>query len=69
MIKITYEQKAYNYDSAGSQDYDMNAEIKLNEDISSTDAILAFMKMLQVATYRVNGDTLREAASIWDMEN
>ena len=64
MIKIIYEQKAYHYECSGSQDYDINAEMVLNEDITSTDAILAFMKILQIATYRVDGDTLRKAASI-----
>ena len=67
MIKIIYEQKAYNYEHVESQDYDINTEMVLNEDITSTDAILAFMRILQIATYRVDGDTLREAASVLDM--
>ena len=68
MIKIIYEQKSYHYECSGNQDYDVNTEMLLNEDITSTNAILAFMKILQIATYRVDGDTLREAAAICDME-
>ena len=69
MIKIIFEEKAYHYEHAGSQDYDIRTEMKLDPDITSTEAILAFMKMLQIATYRVSGDTLRQAAEDWDAEN
>ena len=58
MIKIIYNQESYDYESAGKQEYDINTEIKLNDDISSIEAIEAFLKLLNIATYRVSIDTL-----------
>jgi hypothetical protein len=62
MIKIEFHQEPYYYEHAGGQEYDINTTIKLNSDISSTDAILAFAKLLQIATYNITPDTLRAAA-------
>ena len=61
MIKIKYEQEPYNYGYGSSQEYKTNTEITLNEDISSTDAIIAFMKVLNIATYNVTIGTLKNA--------
>ena len=60
MIKIISEQPQYHYDHTGYQDYDLKTEMVLREDISAIDAIIAFMRMLNIATYRVNIETLKE---------
>lgn len=60
MIKIIYKQKPYRYNDVGYQDYKIDAEIELNEDISSRDAIIAFLKLLNIATYRVSIETLKD---------
>lgn len=54
MIKISYEGKAYYYENAGQQPWDINTEIVLNDDISRDYAILAFLKMLTIAGYRLD---------------
>lgn len=68
MIKIIYEQPAYCYEHAGEQPYNIKTEIELNSDISSTEALMAFMRMLEIATYRVSANTLRQAAEEWEAE-
>lgn len=60
MIKITYKQEPYHYEHAGSQPYDVETIVTLDEDISSDEAILAFIKVLNIATYKVSIDTLRK---------
>lgn len=69
MIKITFTQPAYMYEHVGGQEYDIETTMTLNSDISATEAINAFVRMLNIATYHVDGDTLRRAAEDWDLEN
>ena len=59
MIKILYEQKPYRYENVGYQDYSIKTEIELDKDICADDAVIAFMKLLNTATYRVNINTLK----------
>lgn len=66
MIKITYKQEPYHYDFTGGQPYDIETVVTLNEDISSDEAIIAFIKVLNMATYRVSIDTLKRV--IADLE-
>lgn len=57
MIKIIYEQEPFYYDS-GTQPYKAKTEFRLDKDIDADEAIIAFMKILNLATYRVNINTL-----------
>ena len=47
MIKITYKQEPYHYEHTGGQPYDIETVVTLNEDISSDEAIVAFLKVLK----------------------
>lgn len=69
MIKIIYTQPAYMYEHVGSQEYNIETIMELNSDISSTEAILAFARMLEIATYRISADTLRQAAQDWEADH
>ena len=61
MIKIINEQSKYRYENIGEyQDYDLKTEMVLAEGINATDAIIAFIKMLNIASYRVSVDSLRK---------
>lgn len=57
MIKIEYKGDAYHY-STGEQNYDITTIVQLEEDISADDAIIAFLRLLNIATYRVSIETL-----------
>ena len=63
MLKIVYEGKSYNYENAGSQPYDINAEIAIVEDASVIDVIEAVVKALQIATYRIDRKTMLDAVN------
>ena len=58
MIKIIYTEKNDKKDFP----YDSNFEIVLDQDITSTAAIEVFIKMLNVATYHVNAETIEKLA-------
>lgn len=58
MIKIIYTEKNDKKDFL----YDSNFEIVLDQDITSTAAIEVFIKMLNVATYHVNAETIEKLA-------
>ena len=60
MIKIIYDQESYRYNDVGYQDYDIDTKIELNKDISAEDAIIAFLRLLNIATYRVSIKTLKD---------
>ena len=68
MIKITYKQEPYNYEHIGGQPYDVETVVTLNEDISSDEAIIAFIKVLNIATYRVSIDTLKKLIAYLEFE-
>jgi hypothetical protein len=61
MIKIISEQPKYRFEKTGCyQDYDLKTEMTLDEDINAIDAIIAFMKLLNIAGYRVSIYSLRQ---------
>lgn len=59
MIKIISEQPEYRFEHTGYQDYNLKTEMILNEDIDAMDAIIAFMKILNIESYRVSIETLK----------
>lgn len=60
MIKIISEQPKYRFENIGEyQDYDLKTEMVLDKDINATDAIIAFVKILNIEGYRVSVDSLR----------
>lgn len=61
MIKIISKQSKYRYENIGEyQDYDLKTEMVLDDDINATDAIIAFIKILNIEGYRVSVDGLRK---------
>lgn len=61
MIKMTYEGKKYNYGNVGSQMYDIETKIEMDEDCSVDDVIIAIAKLMNIATYHVSVNTIRSA--------
>jgi hypothetical protein len=51
MLKFHYIGEPYNYGVAGSQNYKVDAEIELNDEASTTDAVEAFVEIMKIATY------------------
>lgn len=58
MITITYKQEPYYYDS-GKQPYDIETKIVLDKDIEGKEAIRAFMRLLNIATYPITLSSLK----------
>ena len=63
MIKMTYEQKQYEYEHVGAQPYDMKVQMELKQDANLTEAIAMYMEFLRVATYRINKENIIEAVN------
>lgn len=61
MIKMTYEGKKYNYGNVGSQMYDIETKVEMDEDCSVDDVIIAIAKLMNIATYHVSVNTIRSA--------
>lgn len=61
MIKMTYEGKKYDYGNVGSQMYDIETKIEMDEDCSVDDVIIAIAKLMNIATYHVSVNTIRSA--------
>ena len=61
MIKLTYEQKQYEYKNVGCQPYDTKTVMELKEDANIEEAIAMFMNFLKIAGYRINKDTIANA--------
>ena len=61
MIKMTYEGKKYDYGTVGSQMYDIETKIEMDEDCSIDDVIIAIAKLMNIATYNVSVNTIRSA--------
>lgn len=61
MIKMTYEGKKYDYETIGSQMYDIETKIEMDEDCSVDDVIIAIAKLMNIATYHVSVNTIRSA--------
>ena len=58
MITITYKQEPYYYDF-GKQPYDIETKIILDKDIEGKEAIRAFMRLLNIATYPITLSSLK----------
>ena len=61
MIKMTYEGKKYDYGTVGSQMYDIETKIQMDEDCSVDYVIIAIAKLMNIATYHVSVNTIRSA--------
>ena len=61
MIKLTYEQKQYEYQNVGGQPYDMKTVMELNEDASLEEAVAMFMNFLKIVGYKIKKDTIVDA--------
>ena len=61
MIKLTYEQKQYEYMNIGAQPYDMKVQMELKQDATLEEAIAMYMNFLRIATYRVSEEKVMEA--------
>ena len=61
MIKMTYEGKKYDYGTVGSQMYDIETKIEMDRDCSVDDVIVAIAKLMNIATYNVSVNTIRNA--------
>ena len=61
MIKITYEQKSYEYKNVGCQPYNMKTVMELKEDANIEEAIAMYLNFLKIAGYRLDKETLIEA--------
>jgi hypothetical protein len=68
MIKITFKQEPYHYEHTGGQPYDIETVVTLNEDISSDEAIIAFMRVLNIATYHATLKTLKDLVADLEYE-
>lgn len=68
MMKIIIKQEPYNYEHAGSQPYDVETVFTLNEDISADEAILVFMRALNIATYHATLKTLKDLVADLEYE-
>lgn len=56
MLKFIYEGKSYDYGKIGKQPYDIKTEINIIEDANIEEAMEAFLKIMQIATYRIEGN-------------
>jgi hypothetical protein len=61
MIKLTYEQKQYEYQNVGCQPYDMKTVMELKEDANIEEAIAMFMNFLKIVGYKIKKDTIVDA--------
>ena len=59
MITIIYKQEPYYYDDSGKQPYDIETKIVLDKDIEGKEAIRAFMRLLNIATYPITLSSLK----------
>lgn len=68
MIKLNYTQEPYKYGDIGEQNYKENYEVVLNEDITSGEAIIAFIRLLNIATYRISAKDIKNLAEELEIE-
>lgn len=68
MIKMTYEGKKYDYGAVGSQMYDIETKIEMDEDCGVADIIIAIAKLMNIATYNVSINTIRKACDYIEEE-
>ena len=62
MIKLTYEQKQYEYPNVACQPYDIKTVIELKEDADVEEAIATYLNFLKITGYnRLRKELLIEA--------
>ena len=61
MIKLTYEQKQYEYPNVACQPYDIKTIIELKEDADIEEAIATYLYFLKITGYRLRKELLIEA--------
>ena len=62
MIKLTYEQKQYEYPNVACQPYDIKTIVELKEDADIEEAIATYLNFLKIAGYnRLRKELLIEA--------
>ncbi len=69
MIKIEYVQKAYRFDTIDEgQPYTIETKVTLNDDISTTEAIIAFLKIMNIATHNATLQALKDTVQFLEEE-
>ena len=62
MIKLTYEQKQYEYPNVACQPYDIKTVVELKEDADIEEAIATYLNFLKITGYnRLRKELLIEA--------
>ena len=62
MIKLTYEQKQYEYPNVACQPYDIKTIVELKEDADIEEAIATYLNFLKITGYnRLRKELLIEA--------
>ena len=61
MIKLTYEQKQYEYPNAGAQPFDIKVNMELKEDANIEEAMAMYLNFLKIAGYRLRKEVFVEA--------
>jgi hypothetical protein len=69
MIKLTYEQKQYEYKNVGCQPYDIKTVMELKEDANIEEAIAMYLDFLKIAGYRLDKEKLIEAIEEYILGN
>ena len=69
MIKLTYEQKQYEYKNVGCQPYNMKTVMELKEDANIEEAIAMYLDFLKIAGYRLDKEKLIEAIEEYILGN
>ena len=61
MIKLTYEQKQYEYPDVACQPYDIKTVVELKEDANIEEAIATYLNFLKITGYRLRKELFIEA--------
>lgn len=61
MIKLTYEQKQYEYPNVGAQPFDIKVNMELKEDANIEEAMAMYLNFLKITGYRLRKELLIEA--------
>lgn len=61
MLEFKYKQDSYYYENVGGQAYDIEANIKMNEDASITDIMEAIVRLTKTAGYRTTKQSFLNA--------
>ena len=61
MIKLTYEQKQYEYPNVACQPYDIKTVVELKEDADIEEAVAMYLNFLKISGYRLRKEVFIEA--------